>query len=188
MPAFLQHFCQPDTPGYRLENAMSGPDRRLRGRVAALEGSDGRSCTFLVGRAQAGGRRSGRRTGEPFGWGANPVRHAAARRHSCPARRYAAGHGAAAHKASPACKPLRFQACGRGHAPRYWQSGSLHRVGENILIFLLVLATNPVTAETPVLRRDHKLVYLSRAPLDRRYGRAWTDRDPCGAGEHADRG
>lgn len=53
----------------------------------------------------------------------------------------------------------------------YWQSGSLHRFGENILIFLLVLATNPVAAGAPVLRRDHELVYLSRAALERRYGK-----------------
>ena len=59
----------------------------------------------------------------------------------------------------------------------YWRSGSLHHLGENILIFLLLLATNPVAVGTPVLRRDHKLVYLSRAALVRRYGRAWDD---CG--------
>jgi hypothetical protein len=59
----------------------------------------------------------------------------------------------------------------------YWHPGGLHRFGENILIFMLVLATNPVAAGSPVLRRDHKLVYLSRTALERRYGRAWTDRD-----------
>ncbi len=57
----------------------------------------------------------------------------------------------------------------------YWHAGGLHRIGENILIFMLVLATNPVAAGPPVLRRDRKLVYLSRAALERRYGRAWTD-------------
>ena len=46
--------------------------------------------------------------------------------------------------------------------------GTLHRFGENLYIFLLVLATNPVAVGTPVLRRDHKLVYLSRAALARR--------------------
>ena len=56
----------------------------------------------------------------------------------------------------------------------YWQSSSLHHFGENILIFLLVLATNPVAVSPPVLRRDHKLVYLSRAALERRYGGGWT--------------
>ena len=58
-----------------------------------------------------------------------------------------------------------------------WRSSGLHQFGENILILLLVLATNPVAAGSPVLRRDHKLVYLSRAALERRYGRACTDRD-----------
>ena len=57
--------------------------------------------------------------------------------------------------------------------PGYWHAGALHRFGENILIFLLLLATNPVAVGTPVLRRDHKLVYLPRAALERRYGRAW---------------
>jgi YkoP domain len=63
-----------------------------------------------------------------------------------------------------------------GLAPAgYWRSGGLHRFGENILIFMLVLATNPVAVGTPVLRRDHKLVYLSRVALKRRYGGAWAD-------------
>lgn len=57
--------------------------------------------------------------------------------------------------------------------PGYWQSGSLHHYGENILIFMLVMATNPAVLGTPVLRRDYKLVYLSRPALERRYGRAW---------------
>lgn len=70
-----------------------------------------------------------------------------------------------------------------------WRSGSLHRFGENILIFLLVLATNPVAVGTPVLRRDRKLVYLSRAALERRYGGAWNAGmvvTTCGARGHAD--
>lgn len=46
---------------------------------------------------------------------------------------------------------------------------ALHRVGENILIFLLVLASNPAAIRMPVLWRGHKLVYLSRAELLRRY-------------------
>lgn len=58
----------------------------------------------------------------------------------------------------------------------YWRSSRLHHFGENILIFLLVLATNPVAASPPVLRHDHKLVYLSRAALKCRYGRGW---DSC---------
>ncbi|MGA7973150.1 MAG: hypothetical protein WCA36_10100 [Pseudolabrys sp.] len=59
----------------------------------------------------------------------------------------------------------------------YRRSSSSHDFGENILIFLLVLATNPVAAGPPILRRDHKLVYLSRAALECRNGRAWTERD-----------
>ena len=59
----------------------------------------------------------------------------------------------------------------------YCRSSGLHSVGESILIFMLVLATNPVAVGTPVLRREHKLVYLSRPALERRYGRAWND---CG--------
>jgi len=66
-----------------------------------------------------------------------------------------------------------FEATAEPVPAGYWHSGSLHRFGENILMFLLVLATNPVAVGTPVLRRDHKLVYLSRAALERRYGRAW---------------
>jgi len=48
----------------------------------------------------------------------------------------------------------------------------LHRIGENVFIFLLVLATNPIAAKTPVLRRSHALAYLSRAILERRYNGA----------------
>lgn len=55
----------------------------------------------------------------------------------------------------------------------YWWSRSLRNVGESILIFLLGLATNPVAVGAPVLRRERKLVYLSRPALERRYGRAW---------------
>lgn len=56
-------------------------------------------------------------------------------------------------------------------------SASLHRFSENIYIFLLVLATNPVAVGAPVLRRDHKLVYLSRSALTRRYGRDRKNRE-----------
>jgi hypothetical protein len=54
------------------------------------------------------------------------------------------------------------------------ESGSLRQFGENILIYLLVLAANPVAIRTDVLWRDHALVYLSRAALERRYGGART--------------
>jgi hypothetical protein len=57
--------------------------------------------------------------------------------------------------------------------PGYWPSGGLHHFGVNILIFLPVLAIKPVAAASLVLRRDHELVYLAQAALERRYGRAW---------------
>jgi YkoP domain len=49
-------------------------------------------------------------------------------------------------------------------------TGSLRQFGENILMYLLVLATNPAAIRADVLWRDHALVYLSRAALERRYG------------------
>jgi YkoP domain len=52
------------------------------------------------------------------------------------------------------------------------ETGSLRQFGENILICLLLLAANPAAIRTDVLRRDHALVYLSRAGLERRYGGA----------------
>ncbi|HZD91909.1 MAG TPA: hypothetical protein VE224_17550 [Pseudolabrys sp.] len=68
-----------------------------------------------------------------------------------------------------------FEAAGEPVTAGDSRAGGLHHIGENILIFMLVLATNPVAVGAPVLRRGHKLVYLSRAALERRYGRAWTD-------------
>lgn len=66
-----------------------------------------------------------------------------------------------------------FEPAGEVIRPGYWRSSSLHYYGENILIFMLVMATNPAAVGMPVLRRGHKLVYLSRPALKRRYGRAW---------------
>lgn len=61
--------------------------------------------------------------------------------------------------------------------------GTLHRFGDNILIFLLVMATNPAAIRVPSLSRDYKPVYLSRAALERRYGgdagRRARDGRPC---------
>jgi hypothetical protein len=54
-------------------------------------------------------------------------------------------------------------------SPDTIQDGTLHRFGENIYLFLLVLATNPITVGAPVLRRDHTLVYLSRRTLEQYY-------------------
>lgn len=51
-------------------------------------------------------------------------------------------------------------------------SRTVQRFAENVFIFLLVMATNPVALRAPVLRRDRKLVYLSRAALERRYAGA----------------
>jgi hypothetical protein len=50
------------------------------------------------------------------------------------------------------------------------ETGSLRQLGENILMCLLVLAANPAAIRTDVLWRDHALVYLSRAALERRFG------------------
>jgi hypothetical protein len=49
-------------------------------------------------------------------------------------------------------------------------SGRLHDVGESALIFMLVLVTNPASLRFNTLRRDHKVVYLSRVALERKYG------------------
>jgi hypothetical protein len=51
-------------------------------------------------------------------------------------------------------------------------SGSLHRLGQNILITLLALATNPATLRTALLRRYRERLILSRATLEARYGYA----------------
>jgi hypothetical protein len=52
------------------------------------------------------------------------------------------------------------------------ETGSLRQLAENILMCLLVLAANPAAIRTDVLWRDHALVYLSRAALERRFGGA----------------
>jgi hypothetical protein len=49
-------------------------------------------------------------------------------------------------------------------------SRPLHRLGENVLVLLLVLATNPMALRVSVLLRTQKVVYLPRAALHRRYG------------------
>jgi hypothetical protein len=58
---------------------------------------------------------------------------------------------------------------------------ALQRLGENIFLVLLVLATNPVTLRAPVLWRDHTLVYLSRSSLERRYATRTQGRGTRGA-------
>ncbi|MGN6550978.1 MAG: YkoP family protein [Pararhizobium sp.] len=46
---------------------------------------------------------------------------------------------------------------------------ALRVLGENILMLLLVLATNPASARLSYLRRERRRVYLSRAVLRERY-------------------
>lgn len=52
---------------------------------------------------------------------------------------------------------------------RVGRPGFLRRIGENILMMMLVLATNPMAFRAAVLRRDHARVVISRAKLLRRY-------------------
>lgn len=52
---------------------------------------------------------------------------------------------------------------------RVGRPGFLRRIGENILMMLLVLATNPMAFRAAVLRRDHTRVVISRAKLLRLY-------------------
>lgn len=52
---------------------------------------------------------------------------------------------------------------------RVGRPGPLRRIGENLLMMLLVLATNPTAFRAGVLRRDHSRVIISRAKLLRLY-------------------
>ena len=56
-----------------------------------------------------------------------------------------------------------------GKDSRVGRPGWLRLVGENILMMLLVLATNPIALRAAVLRRDHARVMISRAKLLRLY-------------------
>lgn len=51
------------------------------------------------------------------------------------------------------------------------QDGLLHQFGENIFLFLLLVATNPASLRTPVFWRDHTIAYLSRKVVEERYGK-----------------
>lgn len=53
--------------------------------------------------------------------------------------------------------------------PSVGRPGFLRRIGENILMVMLVLATNPIAFRGAVLRRDHARVVISRAKLMRLY-------------------
>ncbi len=48
---------------------------------------------------------------------------------------------------------------------RAGRPGLLRLIGENILMMLLVLATNPIAFRAAVLRRGHARVVISRAKL-----------------------
>lgn len=54
--------------------------------------------------------------------------------------------------------------------PKVGRPGALRGLGENILVFLLVLATNPLALRGSVLLRDHQRVCMSSIGLERRYG------------------
>lgn len=55
-------------------------------------------------------------------------------------------------------------------------AGALRRLGETILVLLLVLVTNPIALRKAVLRRHCRRVFLSRAALEHRYGTGGTGR------------
>jgi len=55
------------------------------------------------------------------------------------------------------------------HSPPWWQE-VLHRLGDALLILLLVLATNPIALRRSPLRHMPSRVYMSRAALRSRYG------------------
>jgi hypothetical protein len=54
-------------------------------------------------------------------------------------------------------------------APPDLRQGTLHRIGDTILVLLLVLATNPIALRHAPLRAYRRRVYLSRAVLEARY-------------------
>jgi hypothetical protein len=60
--------------------------------------------------------------------------------------------------------------------------GPIYRFGENILIFLLVMAANPAAIRVPALSRQHKRVYLSRRALERRYAACVNSHARAGGG------
>lgn len=49
------------------------------------------------------------------------------------------------------------------------QPGILERIGQNIMMFLLVLVTSPSTLRAAILLRAHQRIFLSRTVLVRRY-------------------
>ena len=59
-----------------------------------------------------------------------------------------------------------FETLARGAC---WRPTVWHRLGENVLIVLLVLVTNPIVLRS-ALRPFHRRVFLSRGVLERYYG------------------
>ncbi len=160
---FSHHFGKLVFPGYWLENAVFGLDRWLRRRQGIFGDIDAPACIFRVRRARAEKplTLSGEARIEP----GMPILKLHLWDERVPLR---GSEGTTVGWAYISTAPPSHR-CGN------WRSGSLHHFGENLLIFLLVLATNPVAFGTAALRRDHNLVYLWRAALERRYGGAWTD-------------
>jgi hypothetical protein len=68
------------------------------------------------------------------------------------------------------CGPLGLEPVNDGHRPTFGQH--LHRLGDNILGLMLVMATNPVAARADMLMRHRARVAISRSELRRRYGGA----------------
>ncbi|MGA7324418.1 MAG: hypothetical protein WBX25_08045 [Rhodomicrobium sp.] len=52
------------------------------------------------------------------------------------------------------------------------ETGEARRLGENILIALMILALNPGSCNFSSLRRNRVPIFMTRAELDRRYGAA----------------
>lgn len=77
-----------------------------------------------------------------------------------------------------------------GHYGFHWvpadgrPSRRLRRLGERILMFLLVVASNPYAARATVFRREPTVAYLSRRVLERRYPEV-RDRERAGKRSHA---
>jgi hypothetical protein len=72
------------------------------------------------------------------------------------------------------CGPLGLELVNDRHRPTLGEH--LHRLGENVLGLMLVMATNPVAARPGMLIRQRARVAMSRAQLRRRYGGRWPRR------------
>ncbi len=65
------------------------------------------------------------------------------------------------------CGRFGFVQCQDGAS---YETGPMHRLGENILISMMVLARNPGALRLSSLRRGRVCVFLTRDELDRRFG------------------